>query len=156
MKRVPLTKGKIALIDDEDFEIVSQLKWYANEVGNSTYALAFRGGKGVLMHRLLLGTPGKMKVDHKDGDGLNNQKSNIRLCTTSQNGMNRRPSSIKGKTSRFKGVTWEKYENKWGADLYIKGKHISLGNHEKEVEAARSYNEGALKFFGEFARLNII
>jgi hypothetical protein len=105
------------------------------------------------MHRLVLGLgDNKQIVDHFDHNGLNNQKSNLRPCSNSENISNSR--KIIPKTSRYKGVCWDKERNKWLAKISINKKDIKIGRFDKEKDAARAYDEAALKYFGEFACTN--
>lgn len=145
MKKIPLTQGKFALVDDEDFERVNQFKWAAQNEHGHWYAV-----RVVRMHRFILNAPEAFHVDHVDDDGLNNQGANIRICTPSQNQHNR----IKQQgSSKYKGVT--KYINgKWRVVVGICGKSTHFGYYEDEREAALVYDRVAVKHFGEFARTN--
>ena len=157
MKEIPLTQGKVALVDDDDFEWLSQFKWYAVKFGRTFYAVRQAprvNGKQrtIWMHREVLGLkPGDPRVDHRDGDGLNNQRMNLREATHRQNMMNSRGRSG---SSRFKGVDWDKRAKKWRARISVNGKKKHLGYFIDEEEAARAYDEKAKKIFGEFARVN--
>lgn len=160
MKRIPLSQGKFALVDDEDFEFLSQWKWGLDRSG-SGYASrnAYLGGgrknpkrQTIRMHRLILGLPGD--VDHIDGDGLNNQKSNLRPCGARQNAQNRRVYS--NNSSGYKGVCFNTRDNKYQANIRVDGRLKFLGYFKDAAGAATAYNEAANKYFGEFARPNII
>jgi hypothetical protein len=154
MKEIPLTRSKVARIDDEDFERVNRHKWYAESRGESWYARASFKGKLVYMHRFLLGAdPGQM-VDHKDGDGLNNTRSNIRLCTSAQN--NRHARKRRNSASPFKGVCWSKSHQRWVARIRAEGIFHHLGYFLDERDAAIAYNHAAVEHFREFARINVI
>lgn len=149
MKTIPLTQGKIALVDDEDYERVSAFKWYAHKNYRTFYALRHTpwkdGARQVIrMHSFIMGIP---YVDHVNCDGLDNRKKNLRSADSRQSSQNRRKEL--NSCSRFKGVSWDKKH--WRAR--IKGT-ISLGNFDSEEAAARAYDEAAKKLFGEFARLN--
>lgn len=157
MKRIKLTQGKVALVDDEDYEWLNQWKWYASEGRNTFYA--FRTGQvcgkntAIQMHREILGLTlydGK-HTDHIDHNGLNNLKSNLRICTTQQNHYNQNPR--KG-TSRFKGVCWRKKLKKWSAQIQYKNRQTFLGYFLKEINAALAYDAKARELFGEFAKPN--
>lgn len=157
MKEIKLTQGKVALVDDEDFEFLNNHKWCAAKGENTFYATRMEPGNPrtfILMHQQILGFP--KEVDHKDGDGLNNKRSNLRACTRSQNHMNRRPKI--GCSSRFKGVSFnEKCRiHPWRVMIMVNYKRIYIGFYATEKEAALAYNQKAIELFGEFARLNEI
>lgn len=150
MKRIPLTQGKFALVDDEDYVELNQHKWCAYKQGNTFYAARAVN----LMHREILGLKrGDGKVtDHIDHDGLNNQRSNIRVCTQQQNMMNKR--KRKNNSSKYKGVYFLK-TNKWIAQIHFDNKSIHLGLFDDELEAAQAYDKKAIELFREFAKTNI-
>jgi hypothetical protein len=158
---IPLTQGKIAVIDDADWELVAPFKWYAQKAPNgrwyartSAWNPETRTTSKLPMHRLLLGVTGyETKVDHRDGDGLNNRRSNIRACTNAENIRNRPKDSVPT-SSRYKGVTWSKPNQRWFASICFEGQQIHLGSFRVEEDAARAYNEAATRLFGDFARLN--
>ena len=116
MKKIPLTQNKFALVDDADYDWLNQFKWYARNEGQRYYACrSFRVDGHVhhiVMHRLILGLKeGDGKItDHIDGNGLNNSRSNLRICTSAENNFNQRPQA--GKTSKYKGVHWDKIKGK--------------------------------------------
>jgi hypothetical protein len=157
MKEIKLTQGMVALVDDEDYQYLSQFDWYACKCDNKYYARrsARVDGKDIkiYMHREILGLERGQRifVDHKDRDGLNNQRSNIRLATCSQNNANK---DITLGVSGYRGVSWFKPTRKWVARIKNGGKFISLGYFDKPEMAAAAYNTAALKFYGEFASLN--
>ncbi len=152
MKEIKLTQCKVALVDDNDFAWLNQWKWFAAKNKHNWHAQRGRA-PSLLMHRLILNPPEGYQCDHINGDGLNNQRSNLRICTNSQNQQNR--IHVRG-TSCFKGVYWYKPNRKWRSLICLDGKHISLGCFDFEIAAAEAYNEAALKYFGQFARLNNI
>lgn len=156
MKTIPLTQGFSAIIDDEDFELVSKHKWHVHHSGKNHYAVAnvtLPDGRRttIQMHALILGNPGSI-TDHKDGDGLKNTRSNLRPCTHQQNIFNQGVQAHVSKTSRYKGV--HLFEKKWLARIMINKKMNHLGSFENESDAARAYDRAAKELFGEFARLN--
>ena len=157
MKDIELTQGKVALVDDEDYEYLKQSKWYAhNQRDGECYAM---GGRGkIYMHRLIMGTPKGMYTDHINGNGLDNRKENLRVCTNAQNLMNRPKSKIN--TTGYKGVTISKYRDRINtyirAQININGKNKFLGFHKTPELAAKAYNKAAIKYHGEFAQLNEI
>ena len=152
MKRIKLTQGKFALVDDEDFAKLSKYKWHSLKGTNTFYAAR---GFRLRMHRFILNAKEGQEIDHRDGNGLNNQKSNLRFCTHSQNNMNQRKLK-KNLSSKYKGVSWHKNKKKWAVSIYIDGKNKYLGDFKDETDAAEAYNEAAMKYYGEFANLNTI
>lgn len=162
MKVIPLTRGLYAKVDDTDFEPLSAFSWYAEVSRYHTYAK--RGerlcGKNrtVSMHRHILGLNDSgfsTKVDHIDGDGLNNQRSNLRVCTHAQNVRNRRRHMDDGSySSRYMGVTYHRETRKWHPRVRYQGRYMSLGLFADEREAAEMYDVAARLYYGEFARLN--
>ena len=162
LKTILLTKGKVALVDDEDYVWLSQWKWCAHKCVYKTrvvwYAkrgLGFKYDKRtIFMHQEVAGVIGILKVDHRDGDGLNNQRNNLRPATTRQNGHNRRKSSFERQTSQFKGVYWNKRDGRWMASITVEGRKWFLGYFDEEQDAAKAYDKAAKQAFGEFALLN--
>lgn len=160
---IPLTRGKVAVIDLADLPLVMPFTWRAQPCGRhgKWYATTFvgRGRKGrrlASMHRMIAESagiiaPGPDEVDHWDNDGLNNRRGNLRRSTRSQNHANmHHPWGATG----FKGVFWQKNVQKYGARIGVAGKRTFLGYYATPEEAARAYDRAALKAFGEFARLN--
>jgi hypothetical protein len=147
MKEIPLTKGKVALVDDEDYAALSQRKWCFR----SGYAVRKTGGKIINMHHVLLPlNPGEC-TDHVDGNRLNNQKVNLRRCTHSQNMSNRRTFSGTG----FKGVYFDKRSGSYYATIRPPFRPLKyLGRFKTAEDAARAFDSEARKIRGEFARLN--
>jgi len=159
MKEIRITKGKVALIDDEMFDRVSRFAWYALAPCGIYYAATrIRDGEKQVhftMHRLIMGFPDGFHIDHIDGNGLNNQKHNLRIATNAQNSMNRRK-QLSESSSTFKGVSWDKNRNLWMAKICFNDETKNLGRYKNETAAALAYNNAACKYFGEFARLNQI
>lgn len=165
MKHIALSGGKrgFAIVDDEDFERVSQFKWQPDVHGKITYAKHIeyvKGGKGkvticILMHRLILDLHGSRRpfVDHRNGDGLDNQRLNLRIATTSQNNQNMMRLKS-GKTSRFKGVSLAKRGKPWRASICLNQKRMAIGAFNEEYDAALAYNFKAEELFGDFAHFN--
>lgn len=156
MKTIPLTQGKVALVDDADYADLARYKWYATKKGGPWYAKRNSprtGGRhhAILLHRVLLDAPPGLEVDHINGNGLDNRRANLRLATHAENQYNRRPL---GGTSRFKGVCWNREHGKWRAAIRTGGKDLYLGYYATEEDAARAYDAAALQYFGVFARLN--
>ena len=164
MKKIKLTRGTFALVDDEDFEYLNQFNWQATarekKYGPSTfYFYAARttsretGKMHIYMHREILGLkPGdKTEVDHINHNGIDNQKSNLRVATRSQNMGNQ---NHHGGTSCFKGVHWIEDRGKWSAQITKDREVFSMGHHESEAAAARAYDEKAFELFGDYSLLN--
>lgn len=152
VKEIQLTQGKVALVDDEDYDLVSSYKWHAGKNRSGIwYAYTCMGNRQTAMHQLLTAF---VQTDHVDRDGLNNQRRNLRLCTTSQNGANR--GKQKNNRSGFKGVCWNRTDHKWIAYIQCQRKWKYLGSYDVPLHAAQVYNIAALALFGEFANLNDI
>lgn len=150
-KQIPLTQGKVALVDDDVYEYLNQWKWRVQIHGNVWYAFRVEG-KAIFMHRVITNAPKGAEVDHKDGDGLNNQRSNLRLCSRAENGANRRTN--KNSTSGYKGVAFVKLTGRYRAVIRVNYKQINLGSYSNPDDAARAYDTAARKYFGEFASTN--
>jgi len=154
MQRIPLHNrdGDVvayALVDDEDYEWLSQHKWSANPDGYALSRLGTTHGPLVRMHRLILSC--KNDVDHINGNRLDNRRQNLRPATRAQNSANQRP---RGGSSKFKGVSWHKKAGKWMAYIMVNYKRVYLGLHVVEEDAARAYDIAAMRLFGEFALTN--
>lgn len=153
MKRIPLSKGRFATVDDDDYEDLMKYRWYAMLVNRVWYAtrgtLTSNGGNFLLMHNEITGVRG---IDHIDGNGLNNQRSNLRQSTHKQNRGNSQRNI--NNTSGFKGVSWHKRDKVWRAYIRSNDIHIHLGNFDSSVRAACAYDDAAREIHGEFARLN--
>jgi hypothetical protein len=163
MKLLPLTKGYHAMVDDDDYYWVSQFNWQAIELNGAIYARRNKK-KGILksnepyeiyLHRVIMKCVDKEKVvDHIDHDGLNNIKSNLRICSKDDNKIY--TTSHKNSSSKYLGVSYDRARNKWNAQLKYNGQRILAKRYNTEAEAAEAYNLIAKKHFGEFANLNII
>lgn len=158
MKEIQLTQGKVALVDDEDFDFLNRWKWYATRIGKTFYAVRSerigRSNKRVCMHRAILQSQSGIMVDHKNGDGLDNRRSNLRNCSKVENQRNQ--GIRQDNQSGFKGVCWENGKQKWRADISIYRRRKFLGHYATKEEAAIAYNKAALVWHGDFARLNQI
>ena len=151
---IRLNKGYFAVVDEDLFDDINSFKWTAFEHGNTVYAvcseLKYTTGRSGFMHRYIMGNNSPM-IDHANGNGLHNYRSNLRECTNSQNQQNRKKST--GCLSIFKGVTVSKY-NKFFATIRLGNKTTFIGSFSNEIEAAKAYNEKAIALFGEFAKVN--
>jgi len=154
MKLVPLTRGFTARIDDEDESLISSHRWTVSIRKTRKYAKTYVGNKQYLyMHRLISCPPPDLETDHIDGDGLNNQRSNLRQCTRSQNNAN----AIKKRqgTSLFKGVWRSSKGRKWVTQISDgHNRRVHIGTFDTEEAAALAYNAAATSRYGCFARLN--
>lgn len=153
MKKIPLTHGKFAIVDDEDFEYINQWKWHTKEGKNTFYAIRTEGSgenkKRFRMHRVVMNAPDGIEVDHRDRNGVNNRKENLRLATHQQNGMNKGMQS--NNKSGQTGVHKVKRTGKWWAYIKKDRKMISLGFHDLFKDAVEARIEGEKTYFGEFA-----
>jgi HNH endonuclease/AP2 domain len=153
MKYIELTRGYQAIVDDDDYEDLVKYNWHHHKNG---YAMRHERVNGkrvpIRMHRVVISAPDGYDVDHKNGDKLDNRKANLRLATRSQNNYNKGVQS--NSSSGFKGVSWSKQRNKWRARIHVDKKEINLGFFEYQIDAAFAYNEAAIKYHGEFAKLN--
>lgn len=149
-------KNKFVKVDDVDFDVLNQWKWSAEKVRVGFYAIRAitKDGKrtSVRMHAQICCAGEGMQVDHHDGDGLNNQRHNLRESTASQNQQNRRVRTVQ--SSKFKGVIWNKAAKSWAAHITNGDMPRSLGNYLSEEAAAGAYNIAAKEAFGEFASIN--
>jgi hypothetical protein len=145
----------VAIVDESDYDGAMQAgPWHAVRSHRTFYArrnVVKPGGRrgAIALHTFLTGWP---QVDHVNGDGLDNRRSNLRSATSNQNRMNRRRHS--NNTSGYKGVTWHGRSGRWRARIGVAGRKLSLGLHETPEVAARAYDAAALQHFGEFAALN--
>lgn len=151
---IPLSKGLVSKVDPDDYLVLSRCNWCASDSGNGIhYAQRKDRKKTVLMHRFIMGvTDPNIFVDHINGDTLDNRRSNLRLCSRSQN--NRNKTAHKNSTSKYLGVCWDKARSKWKSTIYVGNKVRHLGRFKNEVDAAHAYDKAARSEFGEFANLN--
>jgi hypothetical protein len=158
-KEIQLTQGKVAIVDDEDFLELNKLKWYADLNGKKYYAIRKSiciNGKYInqKMHRIILGDNFNFHVDHINGDTLDNRRINLRICTHQQNMCNKSISKLN--KSGYKGVFYINSLKMYKASIRSNNKSIHLGCFYYAKQAAKAYNEAALKYHGEFANLNKI
>lgn len=149
MKEIPLTQGYIAQVSDEDYDALSSRSWYPIRNRTTVYAYTKIDGKDTPMHQLILGG----SPDHKDHNGLNNQRENLRPASQSQNLMNM-SKTTSPTSSKFKGVCWHKKAQKWMASIKLHGHIKYLGLFDVEEDAAKAYDIAAQNLFGEFANPN--
>lgn len=158
MKEVILTQGKVAFVDDEDYESVSENTWRADCVNGKWYAVrqkqVNRISKKIYMHRQIMNAPKGMEVDHIDGNGLDNRKDNMRVVTHNQNMKNKKVNS--NNKWGYTGVHFSGRDRVFQAYIQNGKHHVYLGKFDNPVSAAIAYNEAATKYFGEYARLNVI
>lgn len=151
MKYIELTKGKRAVVDDEEYDTLNAFKWYAQKGGINFYACRRSYGKLIFMHRSIMCTPKGMETDHINGDSLDNRRVNLRICTSSENHMNRGKNHRN--TSGFKGVSFHKKNKKWIARISIHGKYKHLGIYSTPNLAYEAYCDACLAHHGEFANI---
>jgi len=164
MKSIKLTKGKFAIVDDEDYKRINQYKWYAQfQPKNKTYIACRRSKtnrKLILMHRFIMNCPPDKEVDHKNHNTLENRKFNLRICTHGQNLHNQY--RTKNKLSKYKGVCWhkgktyksKKYKGTWVARITYDKKQIHLGSFKNQTDAAKAYDEKAKELYGVSVYIN--
>lgn len=153
MREVILACGDKALVDDEDYERLSVHIWFKYVSGYNVYALRRHSGKRELMHQFILGSPGGV-IDHKDRNGLNNQKSNLRKCTHAENMRNRK--MRQDSKNKYKGIEYIKKDNRWRAQIFVDGNRFRGPRFKTQEEAGADYNRLAILHHGEFAHLNVI
>ena len=154
MRTIQAVNGGLVSVDDEDYENLIGIKWVVRTIRRVTYAQRKVGNSYVLMHREIMRQEAGGIVDHIDGNGLNNQRGNLRLVTHAQNVRNR-ANSIH--SSQYKGVSYAfrpERKKHWQAKIKFECKTIWLGRFEKEIDAGIAYDRAAVKYFGEYARLN--
>lgn len=155
-KLIPLTQGQYAIVSDDDYEELNKFKWFAHwNKGTKSFYAERRLPKNELgisvhesMHRYIMDSPNGMHVDHTDRNTLDNRRCNLRICTISQNNMNRKKSS--NNSSGYKGVYWNKIASKWRSHITINKKSIHLGYFHNKEEAHAAYCAASKKYHGEF------
>ena len=157
-RRIPLTQGKFAIVDPEDYERLAKYKWFAIRFERGYYALRrAKDSKGrqrnVRMHREIMGEPKGKIIDHINHNGLDNRKANLRVVTSQQNTWNKRKQRG-GYSSRYKGVSWFKRLGKWQVRITYNGKSIFIGYFDDQITAARAYDAKAAELYGDYAALN--
>lgn len=154
---IKLTQGKYAIVDDEDFEKINKFKWCAHYKSNGRWYAVRTIRKAndkqatLIMHRMIMNVPTGLQIDHRNHNGLDNRKCNLRICTNTENRYNLK--SQEG-TSKYKGVYWNKINKKWIVQIQLNGKSTYLGSYLNEIDGALAYDIKATELFGEFAYLN--
>ena len=156
-RRIYLGEGKWVILDQQDYYRLRIFKWIVYGNGTNLYAIRHQliepnKTKTVYMHREIMNPPPDLVVDHRNCDGLDNRKQNLRFATHAQNTRNRRKK--KNGSSQFLGVYFNKEKSTWDSQLMHNGKKIWVGRFDNEIDAAKAYDETARKYHGEFARLN--
>ena len=162
MKRIQLTQGQVSIVDDDDFDSLTEFRWCARLCQSTGSFYAIRKTRvdnqrvSRLMHRDILGlTNPRVVVDHINHDTLDNRRQNLRACSVSENAMNQRKHRCPT-TSMYKGVSWHKDTGRWQAQIQLPGRRrIYLGVYSTELEAAIAYDKAARRFFGDKACLNL-
>lgn len=163
-REIPLTRGVVALVDDEDYAAMSAVKWFAHPSRRTNgdmfwYAARMIPGRKdherglLMMHRVILNVPKGLVVDHIDGNGVNNTRANLRICTQAENMRNIRLRS--DSRNPHKGVQWRPHANAYGVRVTVNHTTHWVGYFKDPEEAARARDEAAKRLHGEFARLNL-
>jgi hypothetical protein len=158
VKEINLTQGFKTLVDDADFVFLSQYTWRIKRDSHTNYAqtsvsTGLKKPRQVMLsiHRLIMDAQPGQQVDHKNGNGLDNRRENLRICSQKENVRNRH--STVGK-SKYKGVSWNTAKGKWKVTIFPDYQQVFLGYFDDEDEAAKIYDEAAQEYYGEFAKLN--
>jgi hypothetical protein len=152
-REIPLSRGLVALVDDEDFDWLSQWKWFLNTHGYAARKTSGAGGvrrRDIFMHREILCPHQGLLTDHKNGDRLDNRRANLRMCSRRQNNCNRAPSSGR----EYLGVSFDRTRGLWMARVSVNRRQTTFGRFATAEDAARAYDHHARILHGEFARLN--
>jgi len=153
MKKIELTRGKFTLVDDDDYDKFNpNFSWWLFPGRGTDYAITIKSGKSLFLHRAIMNAPKGLQVDHINGNGLDNRKENLRLCTATQN--KRNVKNNKRNKSGYRGVSLDARSGKYKAQISTGEKILSLGSFDDPVDAAKAYDNAALKYHGEFASLN--
>lgn len=156
--QIELTRGQVATVDDVDADWVLQHNWQAQRAGRTWYAKAKIGGRVVKLHRAIAERAGLtihgMQVDHVNGDGLDNRRANLRVATATEN-MRHQTRKAAGKSSHYKGVSWDRRAGKWYACINVDGQHVKLGRFDSEIVAAAAYDAAACHYFGVWAATGV-
>ena len=157
MKQIPLSRGMLAIVSEEDYPRLAKFNWYARKNGRRWYACrqVRQDGKirQLTMHGCLMKPENGDVVDHVNHNGLDNRRENLRTCKRSQNGWNMQKRSALT-SSKYKGVSWRRADSRWVAQISANGKNRLVGKFETEEAAAEAYDHAARLLFGKFASLN--
>lgn len=157
MKEISLTLGKVALVDDDDYERIVRHKWqfYPYNAGYAVRKGSKRNGepRTVRMHREIMNAPKGVQIDHINGNGLDNRKSNLRFANTQQNAFNREKPSVNC-SSKYKGVLKRRDDSNWVVRIKYNNRQFHLGTYQSETYAAAVYNVAAHIMFGSYCRIN--
>jgi hypothetical protein len=150
---IPLTQGRYAIADAEDYERISRHRWCLSRSGKRLYAQRRSRGRTIRMHQFIMKPPGGMLVDHINGNGLDNRRCNLRICSRLENSRNRRvnPNTVTG----YKGLYRSRRTGRYYAQIFFEGHCHRIGSFDTAVEAARAYDRRAIECFGPFACLNL-
>ena len=149
MKKIKLSQNKYTIVDDEDYNFLNKYKWSTSKNKNVYYARKRHNNTKITMHRMIMNQDKNKQIDHINGNGLDNRKCNLRICTQSQNLHNARIS--KRNTSGYKGISWYKKSKKWLVRISVNGKNKHIGYFIDINEAKNSYIKAAKKYHKEFA-----
>lgn len=158
-EHIALYGGFEAIVDANDYDWLMKYNWAVNNNGYAyrpSLIADNKKGAAILMHRQIMNTPQGMDTDHINGNKLDNRRANLRICTNAQNMRNAKKHYGDKATSKYKGVSWKKRQQRWQAAIAVDDKDIHLDTFSTDIEGAIAYNEAAKKYYGEFARLNEI
>lgn len=146
----------VAIVDNDDYQLLSKHKWTAHVMNGVSYAVRRTKVNGkftnISMHRVIMNADESVIIDHKNRDGLDNRRANLRIATKSQNAINSK--NRIGTSSKYRGVTYDKINDKWKAYIRVKGKQKTIGRFDSEKEAALARDFSARNHHGEFAKFN--
>lgn len=158
MKEIKLTQNQVTLVDDKDYEYLNQYKWFYTLSPNHNTGYAARRkkingvNKTIFMHRIIMQTEDGKFTDHINGNGIDNRRINLRICTIAQNTAN--SSKHKDILTEYKGLYWIPIIDKWRATISPNGKSVILGHYKNKIDAAMKYDKAARYYYGEFAKTN--
>ena len=153
MKEILLTRGLVAIVDDDDFEELSIYKWNVLKGKYTFYAVRTSGARCILMHRQILGVSERTTLtDHRNGNGLDNRRENIRPCSITENNRNKR--AYRNNKSGAKGVSWIESAKSWSVRITVDKNLIYIGSFKEKCDAMEAYNNAATMLHGKFASLN--